>query len=145
MPAKVKIKGPKRSFRQIASETIRPYKQLAPFLKPYRWRFIFGLIFGAIAAGINGCYALVMKHVMEFVTSGSAANEVRTIDSVLWICALIPAMVVARSFFGYLNAIFMASVSLRLLVDIRTKLFRHILQQSLDFSRKPVPAGFSLA
>ena len=30
----------------------------------------------------------------------------------------------------------MSWVSLRLLVDIRTKLFRHILQQSLDFFAK---------
>ena len=144
MSAKPKPAKAKRSFRQIASETIRPYRQLAPFLKPYRWRFILGLLCGAVAAGINGCYALVMKHVMEFVTSGNAANETRTIDSVLWICALIPAMVVARSFFGYLNSILMAWVSLRLLVDIRTKLFRHILRQSLDFFAK-TRSGWLLA
>ncbi len=144
MSAKKKPAGPKRSFRQIIRETILPYRQLAPFLKPYRGRFIAGLACGAVAAGINGGYALVMKHVMEFVTSGNAANETRTIEGVLWICALIPGMVIARSFFGYLNSILMASVSLRLLVDIRTKLFRHILRQSLDFFAK-TRAGWLLA
>ena len=144
MSDKPKTAKVQSSFRLFARETLQPYKQLAPFLKPYRGRFIFGLACGAVAAGINGGYALVLKHVMEYVfpggakvaTHGAAAASAPTIDGILWMCALIPAMVVARSFFGYLNAYWMAWTSLRLLVDIRTKLFRHILQQSLDFFAK---------
>jgi subfamily B ATP-binding cassette protein MsbA len=68
--------------------------------------------------------------------ASTAAASSPKIDDILWICALIPGMVVARSFFAYLNAYWMAWTSLRLLVDIRTKLFRHILQQSLDFFAK---------
>ena len=143
MPAKPKTAAPKRTLRESLRESLQPYKQLAPFLKPYRGQFLIGLGCGIAAGGINGCYALVLRHVMEFVTHGAkTVNAVTgetkgpTIDGVLWICALIPAIVIARSIFGYLNAYWMAWVSLRLLVDIRTKLFRHILQQSLDFFAK---------
>ncbi len=121
----------------------RPYAQLLPFLRPYRGRFIAGLVCGALAGAFNGCYGLVFKHVMHYVSpSGGghlAALKSGTgpgIDGVLWICALIPLIVVARSVFAYLNAYCMAWVSLKLLVDIRTKLFRHILAQSLDFFGK---------
>ena len=123
----------------------RPYAQLLPFLRPYRGRFYAGLLCGALAGVVNGGYGLVIKKVMDYaIPSGggkmaalhadSAAGP--GIDGVLWICALIPAMVFARSVFAYLNAYCMAWVSLKLLVDIRTKLFRHILSQSLDFFSK---------
>ena len=140
MPAKPKTAQPKRTPGQFARETIQPYKQLAPFLKPYRGKFALGIACGVAAGAVNGCYALVLKHVMEYVFPHGAkvagVANAPTIDGILWMCALIPAMVVARSFFGYLNAYWMAWVSLRLLVDIRTKLFRHILRQSLDFFAK---------
>ena len=123
----------------------RPYAQLLPFLRPYRGRFIAGLVCGALAGVVNGCYGLVIKNVMDYVfpAGGSKLAAMQGsgpagpgIEGVLWICALIPAMVLARSVFAYLNAYCMAWVSLKLLVDIRTKLFRHILSQSLDFFGK---------
>lgn len=142
MPSKPQPTASKRSSSQSFREILQPYRQLAPFLKPYRGRFIFGLACGAIAGVINGLYGLVIKHVMDYVfpggskamsaIDGNTAAGV-TIDGIVWICALIPAMVMARSFFAYLNAYWMSWTSLRLLVDIRTKLFRHILHQSLDF------------
>ena len=123
----------------------RPYAQLLPFLRPYRGRFYAGLAFGALAGVVNGGYGLVIKKVMDYAipsgggkTAALHANAAAGpgIDGVLWICALIPAMVIARSVFAYLNAYCMAWVSLKLLVDIRTKLFSHILAQSLDFFSK---------
>ena len=123
----------------------RPYAQLLPFLRPYRARFIAGLCFGAFAGVVNGCYGLVIKKVLDYVFPGGGGSMAAiqhanpagpNIEGIVWICALIPAMVIARSVFAYLNAYYMAWVSLKLLVDIRTKLFRHILSQSLDFFGK---------
>ena len=123
----------------------RPYAQLLPFLRPYRGRFIAGLVCGALAGAFNGVYGLVFKHVMQYVFPHGGGKLAALkggvdagpgIDGVLWICALIPLIVIARSIFAYLNAYCMAWVSLKLLVDIRTKLFRHILAQSLDFFGK---------
>ncbi len=140
MSASSKIAGKSTSLRVFASESVQPLRQLAPFLKPYRKQFIFAIFCGALAAVIQGGYALVVKHVMEHAGWGGKAAQAGAnapkIDDILWICALIPGMVVARSTFAYLNAYWMAWTSLRLLVDIRTKLFRHILQQSLDFFAK---------
>ena len=67
MSAKSKIAQPQRTLGQFVRETIQPYKQLAPFLKPYRGKFALGIACGVAAGGVNGCYALVLKHVMEYV------------------------------------------------------------------------------
>jgi subfamily B ATP-binding cassette protein MsbA len=55
------------------------------------------------------------------------------INSVLLVCSLIPFIFVLRSLCDYLNSYYMAWVALRVLADIRCKLYAHILQQSLEF------------
>ena len=55
------------------------------------------------------------------------------IQSVLWITLLIPVAMVARGVFSFLNGYCMAWVSFRVLQDLRTKLFSHLISQSLDF------------
>ncbi len=132
----------KSSFREMWE----PYSQLLPFLKPYRGRFAVGLVCGALSGVVSGGLGLVIKHVSDQVFSPGTSKAAMTkaaahaggpgIENMLWICALIPAVMVLRSVLSYLNAYCMAWVSLKLLVDIRTSLFAHIIRQSLDFFNK---------
>ena len=58
----------------------------------------------------------------------------RTPTPAVWAaCLAIPAVMLLRSFFAYLNAYCMHWVSLRVLRDIRQKLFGHLVGQSMDF------------
>jgi ATP-binding cassette, subfamily B, bacterial MsbA len=134
-----------RSFRNSIKEIWEPYSQLIPFLKPYRGRFIIGLVCGALAGIVSGMLAFVTKYVMDHVFPGgggsgmsmmSRSTQGPSLESMIWICATIPAIMIIRSTLTYLNAYCMAWVSLKLLVDIRTKLFGRIIGQSLDFFNK---------
>ena len=124
---------------------IGPYRDLYPYLRPYRWRFILALLFGALFAGTTALIPLVMRHVNKGVLPGANllgggqnAGNGAPIDivSALQLCSLIPLIMIVRSVFDYLNAYYMAWVSLRVLADIRTKLYTHIIGQSLDFFNK---------
>jgi ATP-binding cassette, subfamily B, bacterial MsbA len=137
----------RKSFRESIQEVWGPYSQLLPYLKPYRGRFVLGLIFGALGGVVSGTLGLVIKHVSDqvFPSGGGKAAMMKLaqeggigpgIEKVLWVCALIPAVMILRSVLSYLNAYCMAWVSLKLLVDIRTDLFAHIIRQSLDFFNK---------
>ncbi len=55
---------------------------------------------------------------------------------VVWVCALIPALMLVRGLFGYLNAYCMQWVSLRTLDDIRQEVFAKVLGQSQEFFSK---------
>ena len=44
-----------------------PYRRLAAYLKPYKWRFIFGIIFGALYGVVNGGMVLVINYVTNIV------------------------------------------------------------------------------
>ena len=86
-----------------------------------------------------------MRHVNKGVLpganllgAGQSTGNGPAVDivSALQLCSLIPLIMIVRSVFDYLNAYYMAWVSLRVLADIRTKLYTHIIGQSLDFFNK---------
>jgi ATP-binding cassette, subfamily B, bacterial MsbA len=122
---------------------IGPYRDLFPFLKPHLGRFILALVFGAVFGVISGLLPLVLNHVNSQVfPQGKNKTEMLSdavngtgagINSVLLVCSMIPFIFVLRSLCDYLNSYYMAWVALRVLADIRQKLYTHILGQSLEF------------
>lgn len=136
-------KAPKLPFPQLVREFWRPYMRLAVYLKPYKQRLILGLFFGVLAGMINGAFALVVKTVGEkvggtmggfgFAAAPAPGTETVTFGSILGISLLIPATMILRGIFTYLNSYFMSWVSLRVLRDIRSELFAHIISQSMGF------------
>lgn len=140
-------KPPKLPFPQLIRAFWQPYMQLAAYLVPYRKRFVIGLLFGIGAGLMNGLIPLVIKIVGDRVLPGGqkldAINPMDAlkggidggpgIASVVFITLLIPAVMVIRGFFSYFNSYFMAWVSFRVLRDIRSQLFSHILSQSMGF------------
>ena len=101
---------------------------------------------GALYALLNGSIPLLVKYVGDRVFPGGANEDaiqaaVSTggggkVDAVLFACLLVPLVMVLRGFFSYLNAYAMSWVSLRVLNDIRSKLFTSIVAQSMEFFDK---------
>jgi len=137
-------KQPKLPFRQLVRAFWDPYRKLLVYLVPYKKRFIMGLLFGIGAGMLNGAFALVIKTVGERVVpagqslsqaafSGPGGKSDATFESVIWISLLIPGLMITRGIFSYLNSYCMAWVSFRVLNDIRSKLFAHLMSQSMSF------------
>lgn len=144
-------KPPKLPFPQLVREFWKPYMRLAVYLKPYKQRLALGLFFGILAGLVNGLFALVVKTVGDKVLPGGggmgafgvpsthaapavAANTPpASFESIFWISLLIPAAMILRGIFTYLNSYCMSWVSLRVLRDIRSQLFEHIMGQSMSF------------
>ncbi|MDX2079318.1 MAG: ABC transporter ATP-binding protein [Terrimicrobiaceae bacterium] len=135
-------KKKKIPFREVLRGFWKPYMRLAHYLTPYKKRFAIGLGFGILAGMLNGIIPLVIKKVGETVmphglgmpdlTKG-ISDDGPGIEGVVWVSMLIPAVMVARGICSYLNAYCLAWVSLRVLRDIRSQLFAHLMSQSLDF------------
>ncbi len=135
----------KLPFFQLLRAFWAPYLRLAQYLKPYKKRFVMGLLFGILAGLLNGVFPLVIKKAGEAILppGQSPANPTELlksgmdtgpgIESVIWISLLIPAAMVARGVCSYLQSYYLAWVSLRVLRDIRTQLFLHLISQSLGF------------
>ncbi len=135
-----KNKEPKIPMRELFHRMWVPYKQLLPYLFTYRWRFIAGLLFGVGAGVTNSLVPLTLKRVADTIfpdgqkhLSADMLQAGPSTSTMVWVCALIPVVMLARSLFGYLNTYFVTWVSLKLLNDIRNDLFRRIIAQPLAF------------
>ena len=139
-------KPPKLPFPQLVRAFWSPYLRLLSYMHPYRKRFFLGIGCGVLAGMFSGAIPLVIKEAGETLMSsgaklpdkaqmlsGGISNEGPGIEEVLWISLLIPLVMILRGVFAYLNVYSLAWVSLRVLRDIRTQLFAHLMSQSLDF------------
>jgi subfamily B ATP-binding cassette protein MsbA len=139
-------KPPKLPFPELVRAFWRPYLRLLSYMVPYRKRFFLGIACGVMGGVLNGIIPLVIKKAGEplmggalkfpdksALFSGGVSNDGPGIESVIWISLLIPLVMVARGIFSYLNVYSLAWVSLRVLRDIRSELFAHLMSQSLDF------------
>ena len=115
------------------------YKKLWPFVQKYKGRFIASIVAGAASAILTGGQArvlqLVTKHTFREGGSGESAATT-TLSHALLICSLLPIVIILRCICDYLENYYMTWVSLRVLHDLRVKIFDHILSQSLDFFNK---------
>jgi subfamily B ATP-binding cassette protein MsbA len=124
----------------------RPYLRLAAYLTPYKKRFALGLLFGVLAGIVSGTLPLVvsviggdvlpagkMPGIKELNDLRDANTSGPGIETVVWMSLLIPLVMIARGLFSFLNTYYLTWVSLRVLSDIRSELFRHLMSQSLDF------------
>jgi subfamily B ATP-binding cassette protein MsbA len=124
----------------------QPYLELLSYIKPYKGRFALGVSMGVLFALVNGSIPLLVKYVGEQIFPGGADQQKIAeaaasgtgpgIQTVLWACLLVPVIMILRGFFSYLNAYEMSWVSLRVLNDIRSKLFASIINQSQSFFDK---------
>jgi ATP-binding cassette, subfamily B, bacterial MsbA len=131
---------PKIPMRELLRRMWVPYKQLLPYLAKYKARFVLGLLCGIGAGVTNSMVPLTLKRVADHIFPDGAKhigkemlNHGPTIHSMIWVCMLIPTVMMARSILGYLNTYYVSWVSLKLLNDIRNDLFRKIIIQPLAF------------
>lgn len=135
----------KMSTKEFMKVAWLPYRKLFAFLKPYKFRFGLGILFGALFGATNALLIFAIKHVstMAFPDGqpsqaqamlGKVASE-STIElsAVALTFALVPLIMLLRGACSYLNSYYMLWVSLHVLEDIRTDLFSHIMAQSMEF------------
>src|SRR5437868_1125317 len=141
-------KKSKPSFFETVRLGWRPYRRLYSYVKPYKWRFILGLVLGLFFGVVSGLLPLVLQKVTTTIFHGAAPkpsdlahrsellNAGGSVKSILWICLLIPAVMTVRSLVAFGNTYYMNWVSNRVVTDIRNELFAKMVNQSMGFFNK---------
>ena len=70
MPEKKKL-----PFFELLRQGWRPYWTLAQYMKPYRSRFVIGLVCGVAAGMLNGVFPLVVKLVGDKIFPGGQSSN----------------------------------------------------------------------
>ena len=146
----------KPSFWQTLRRSVGPYKRLFSYVKPYKWRFILGLVFGFGFGVITGAMPLVLAKVMGAVFQGGGVspqqmaqnpalmNAGPKINAIILTCLWIPVIMAARSLCAYGGAYYMQWVSNRVATDVRDQLFSKMVRHSMDFFNK-MRSGFLMS
>ena len=64
----------KLSFREALLASKGMYPRLFRYVKPYKWRFIVGIVFGLLYGAVNSLLPLVIAQVASVVLPGGASN-----------------------------------------------------------------------
>jgi ATP-binding cassette, subfamily B, bacterial MsbA len=138
----------KQSFWQTLREASGPYRRLLGYIKPYKTRFIVGLLLGFAYGGVSSLLPLAISRVTGTIFHGAAPNPTNLrsnlgaldtgpkINSILLICLAIPAIMTVRSLCSYGNTYCMQWVSNKVVTDIRGQLFNKMVRSSMDFFNK---------
>jgi subfamily B ATP-binding cassette protein MsbA len=146
--------------KQSLWETLRaasgPYRRLFGYIKPYKGRFIVGLLLGFAYGGVNSLLPLATARVTSAIFHGAAPNPMGLrsnlgaldtgpkINSIILICLAIPAIMTVRSLCSYGNTYCMQWVSNKVVTDIRGQLFNKIVRLSMDFFNR-MRSGFLIS
>ena len=132
------------------------FRKLGVYIWPYRKRFLIGELAGLGFALFNGILPLLLKVVLDHATPNghpaAKAMEKPEMGKAAWfgmghvlghlaegrygvilVCSAIPAVMIVRCLFDYINNYQVAWVSLKVLADMRRQVFAHISAQSLNF------------
>ena len=103
------------------------FKRLILMAKKYYLRFIFAAICMLIAGGLQSALPLIAKPAIDdiFVSKNIAALK--------WIPFAVVAIFLFKGLSNYGQAILMSSIGLRIVTDLRNKLYEQIQKQSLSF------------
>jgi subfamily B ATP-binding cassette protein MsbA len=137
------------------------FRRLWAFIRPYQIRLVLGVVCGVIYALTNGLLILVINLVIDVVFPGTEKVSVHDrmenvtgmlrplaqallqwlpqlkvstshLGVVLVICT-IPAVMLLRGIFGYMNIYLMTWAAVRAIGDLRLRLFEHLQNLSLSF------------
>ncbi len=149
--AKVKL-----SFWETMRTAWKPYRRLYSYAGPYKSRFALGLAFGIAYGILTSVLPLTVLQVSNFIFRGAAPNPRMVmahrdmlnigpkIDSIVWICLLIPLVMTVRSLCSYGNAYYMNWVSNKVVNDVRNQLFAKVVRHSMDFFNR-MQTGFLMS
>ena len=146
----------KQSLWQTLRAASGPYRRLYAYVKPYKVRFIVGLLLGFAYGGVNSLLPLATARVTSAIFHGAAPNPMALrsnlgvldagpkINSIILICLAIPAIMTVRSLCSYGNTYCMQWVSNKVVTDIRGQLFSKMVRHSMDFFNK-IRSGFLIS
>ena len=135
----------KQSLWQTLRAASGPYRRLIGYVKPYKVRFIVGLLLGFAYGGVSSLLPLAISRVTGTIFQGAAPNPTALrsnfhaldtgpkINSIILICLAIPAIMMLRSLCSYGNTYCMQWVSNKVVTDIRGQLFNKMVRLSMDF------------
>ncbi|HMD89929.1 MAG TPA: ABC transporter ATP-binding protein [Anaerolineaceae bacterium] len=103
------------------------WTRLFSYLKPYRGHMALAILALLISTGLGLAFPLVIVRLLD------SATKVHTYGPLNTLAAILVGIFLLQSAFSFLQSYMLAYVGERIVLDLRTSLYSHLLQLSLDF------------
>jgi subfamily B ATP-binding cassette protein MsbA len=146
----------KQSLWQTLREASGPYRRLYGYVKPYKMRFVLGLVLGLAYGGVTSLLPWATARVASTIFHGAAPGPMALrsnlhaldtgpkINSIVLICLAIPVIMTLRCLCSFGSTYYTQWVSNKVVTDIRSQLFSKMVRQSMDFFNK-ARSGFLIS
>jgi len=111
-------------------DSFKLYKRLLQYIKPYWKRMLFAIISAILLAGANTSIAWIIKKVMDDIFTE------RNMQMLVLIPFAIIILYFLKGLFHYGQAYLMGYVAVKVVTDIRDKIYHHLQKLSLAFFTK---------
>ncbi|MBI4424600.1 MAG: ABC transporter ATP-binding protein [Elusimicrobia bacterium] len=102
-------------------------RRLYPYVRPYWRRFLLAAVAMVLVSGFNGASLWLLKPVVDQVFLDRDAAMFRTL------LILIPLVFLCKTVLNYVQIYLMSWIGQRVAQDLRSRLFRHLHELSMDF------------
>ena len=116
-----------RSAPPPGGGALRAYRRLLGYLRPYRGRFILGILGGVLFSATMASFALLAK---KFGDGTFTHQDPRTI---VWVPLALVGLFILRGLGDFIQTYFMGYVGRQIVSQLRREVFRRILQLPIDY------------
>jgi subfamily B ATP-binding cassette protein MsbA len=121
LPASAKDRNPRLSLRSVN------WNRLFGYLRPYRGRMALAMVALLISSGFGLAFPLVIVRLLDSVTKAKDFGLLNLLAGVL------VGMFLLQSAFTFIQSYLLTYIGERIVYDLRTSLYRHLQELSLDF------------
>ncbi len=116
-----------RSTAPLGGGPLRAYRRLLGYLRPYRGRFILGILGGVLFSATMASFALLAK---KFGDGTFTHQDPRTI---VWVPLALVGLFILRGLGDFIQTYFMGYVGRQIVNQLRREVFRRILQLPIGY------------
>jgi subfamily B ATP-binding cassette protein MsbA len=116
-----KVKEPSMSLKSVN------WNRLFGYLKPYRGRMGLAILALLLSSGFGLAFPLVIVRLLDSVTKANNFGPLNMLAGILVVIFLLQAA------FSFIQSYLLTYIGERIVYDLRTSLYRHLHQLSLDF------------
>ncbi len=120
---------PDSATETSASELLKGVKwgRLLGYLKPYRGRMILAIIALLLSTGFGLAFPAIIVQLLDSVTQSRESGPLNML------AGLLIGIFLIQAFFGFVQNYLLAYIGERIVLDLRTSLYTHLQNLSLDF------------
>lgn len=116
---------------KLTRESLREGLTIFRYLRPYRTRFLLGLLFISLSAGSTMAFPYLLGEMINSATGKSSASTLHFSPGL--IAVIMIALLTLQMLFSFMRVYLFTSVGENAVADMRKDIYRHLIMMPMDF------------